>query len=244
MNIQKEDSKKFRDVLNIVVKTLKTYIKNYWWKFLIIAFLLALDLVTKSLIVKFDANGDVIENQVTIIKNVLYILPTANTGAAWSSFSGYTTLLIVLTFVFLAVIIAYDICFKKKSVFFGISTGMIVAGAIGNLIDRLAFGKVRDFIYFSPINFPVFNVADICLTIGIILFVIYMLFLSTKSKDKQSQTVQNNAENNIKNLYLDNTDNDIKSQNISSDNMTLNNNDNNSQNNVNNAGDSDAKDNS
>ena len=148
--------------------------------------------------------------------------------------------IIVLTFIFLAVIVVYDICFKKRSAFFGISTAMIVAGAIGNLVDRLVFGKVRDFIYFSPINFPVFNVADICLTIGIIMFAIYMIFLSTKSNEKQTQTEQNSAEN----INLDNSDNDIESQNILNDDITKINDDNNSQNNINNAGDSDAKDNS
>ena len=181
-----------------VIKTLKAYLKNYWWKLLIVFFLLAVDIVTKSLIVKFDTNGEVIKNLAVIIDNVLYIMPTANEGAAWSILSGKTILLIILTFIFLISIICYDLLFKKKSVFFGISTSLIVTGAIGNLIDRLAFGKVRDFIYFSPINFPVFNVADMCLTVGIILFAIYTVFIMDKNNKKVSQKVSNGCENSNK----------------------------------------------
>ena len=53
---------------------------------------------------------------------------------------------------------------------------MLVSGAIGNLIDRVRFGYVRDFIYFKLINFPVFNVADCYVVIGCILFGILILF--------------------------------------------------------------------
>ena len=53
---------------------------------------------------------------------------------------------------------------------------MILAGAVGNLIDRIMNGFVVDFIYFQIINFPVFNVADICVTLGVIFLIIFLLF--------------------------------------------------------------------
>lgn len=194
MDKQKEENSKLKSTKKIFVDTIKKYIKNYWWKLLIIAFLLAVDIITKSLIVKFDSYGNVILTQTPIIDGVLYIWPTANEGAAWSILYGKTVLLIILTVVFLAMIVVYDVCFKKKSVFFGIATGMIVAGAMGNLIDRIAFGKVRDFIYFSPIDFPVFNVADICLTVGIALFAVYMVV--SMVIEKHNETISQQAENN------------------------------------------------
>ena len=52
-----------------------------------------------------------------------------------------------------------------------------MAGAVGNFIDRLFLGYVRDFIYFRLINFPVFNVADCYVTIGLALFIIMVLFI-------------------------------------------------------------------
>ena len=53
---------------------------------------------------------------------------------------------------------------------------MILAGAVGNLIDRIMNGYVVDFIYFQVINFPVFNVADICVTLGVVFLIIFLLF--------------------------------------------------------------------
>ena len=212
MDKQKEENSKLKSAKELFVSTLKKYIKNYWWKLLIIAFLLVLDIVTKSLIVKFDANGNVIPSQSPIIDGVLYIWPTANEGAAWSILYGKTVLLIILTVVFLAMIVIYDLCFKKRSIFFGFATGMIVAGALGNLVDRIVFGKVRDFIYFSPIDFPVFNVADICLTVGIVLFAVYMIVSMAIEKHNEtlSQKNENNAEKSAdSNLNEENTNNNV-----------------------------------
>lgn len=152
--------------------TIKTYFKNYWWKWIIIAVVLLVDMLTKFLIV----------TEATLIDGVLAITPTKNFGAGFSVLTGKTWLLILITIVFLLVIFAFDLFFKRKSKLLGVATGLIIAGGIGNLIDRLAFGYVRDFIYLEFINFPVFNVADIALTFGVILFAIYILFYMDKNK--------------------------------------------------------------
>lgn len=242
MNQQIVNKNKANDIKNIFVETFKKYAKNYWWKLLIIAFLLVVDIVTKSLIVKFDTNGNVISNQLPIINGVLYIWPTANEGAAWSILYGKTILLIIMTVVFLVMIVIYDLCFKKRSIFFGIATGMIVAGALGNLFDRIVFGKVRDFIYFSPINFPVFNFADICLTVGIMLFAIYMIV--SMIKEKHNETLSQQTDNSAKKNLDSTTNNDNINNNMYQNEMkenVKNKFDTVSQNNI---GDNDAKDNS
>jgi signal peptidase II len=156
--------------------TLKNYFKNYWWKIIIIAVLLSIDMLTKFLLVNETAT------RTNIIDGVLVILPTENYGAGFSLLTGKVMFLIIITIVFLLCIICFDIMFKKKSVMFGISTALIVSGAIGNLIDRIFFGYVRDFIYLEFINFPVFNVADMCLTFGVILLAIYILFVMPKNE--------------------------------------------------------------
>ena len=253
MDKQKEENNNKESFKTIFTNTIKKYIKNYWWKLLIIAFLFAIDLITKGLIVKFDSNGNVVPTQAEIIKDVLYIWPTANEGAAWSILYGKTVFLIILTVVFLAMIIIYDVCFKKKSVFFGISTSMIVAGALGNLFDRIAFGKVRDFIYYSPIDFPIFNVADICLTVGITLFAIYMIVSMAFEKHKEAES-QKEAESaadagNIENIRSENEvdvkdkNNNLSQNGSESEKDGRNNIDTNSQNNIDNAGDDNAKNN-
>ena len=63
---------------------------------------------------------------------------------------------------------------KDKTFRFGLI--LIVAGGIGNIIDRFLLGHVRDFIYFELIDFPVFNIADSCLTIGCVLVIIYVIY--------------------------------------------------------------------
>lgn len=69
-----------------------------------------------------------------------------------------------------------------KYISFNISLSMIIAGGIGNGIDRIRFSYVIDFIYFKAINFPVFNVADIFVTCGAVLFILLILF-KYKEKD-------------------------------------------------------------
>ncbi len=172
-----------------IFNNIKLYFKNYWWKLLIITFLLAVDLITKALIVPQNQET---WQEVEIIKDILVIAPTRNIGAGFSILQGQTWLLITLTVLFIVAITIFDMFYKKKSKLYGISTAIIFAGAVGNLVDRIAFGYVRDFLFFKFINFPVFNVADMALTIGIALLLIYVIFYSGKAKN--NDTKYQNAE--------------------------------------------------
>ena len=174
---------------NKFTQTLKTYFKNYWWKLIIIAVILLVDMLTKFLIV----------SEVNIIDGVLVIMPTKNYGAGFSILSGQTWLLISITVVFLTGLIIFDIMFKRKSTLFGVATGLIIAGGIGNLIDRIFFGYVRDFIYLEFIDFPVFNVADMALTFGVILLAVYILFFNKDKKNAQKHIENNEVKDNSKN---------------------------------------------
>ncbi len=190
------------------MKILKTYLKNYWWKLIIIIVVLFADLLTKALIVRFDEGGNLISFETSLIGNFLVITPATNTGAGFSLFAGKQLLLIISTIIFLLVLIAFDFINKKRSLLYGFATGLILAGAVGNLIDRIAFGFVRDFVYFKFINFPVFNIADISLTIGVALLFLYMIFTSVKER---KQAVKTDCENFVKNEE-ENSNIDIKSQ--------------------------------
>ncbi len=115
---------------------------------------------------------------ITIIKNVFVLQYLENRGAAFGMLQGKRLFFAVIT-VIVAAIIIYIYIFmpvKKKYLPLRIVMIMIFAGAIGNFIDRIAQGYVVDFFYFSLINFPIFNVADIFVTIGAILLVLLILF--------------------------------------------------------------------
>lgn len=119
------------------------------------------------------------------------IVTVHNEGAAWGIFSGSQTFLIILTFVFIIAFIWLMIAEKSKNPLFHVTLGFIFAGSIGNLVDRLAFGYVRDFLHFEFWeSFPVFNVADICLTLGVILLVIYFIVMLVKSKKNKKDNLE------------------------------------------------------
>lgn len=82
------------------------------------------------------------------------------------------TILIVILFV----VMYYKIPWNKHFVWLKVILVLFVAGAIGNLIDRIFLNYVVDFFYFKLINFPIFNVADIYVTVAAILFIIFCLF--------------------------------------------------------------------
>lgn len=146
---------------------LKNYGKNYYfWLVAIIA--LILDQITKYLIViNFDNIGDTLP----LWQNILHLTYVQNTGAAFSFFQGgaswlrWLSLLVSLGLM----IFAWR---EKLSKIEQLAYGFILAGALGNGIDRFLFGYVVDFLDFRLINFPVFNIADMCINIGII-FLIY-----------------------------------------------------------------------
>ena len=108
----------------------------------------------------------------------LYYLPNGNRGAAWGMLEGHQTL-----FVIIATVVVLTICFMiyripedKKYRFLIIALTFIAAGGIGNMFDRIVQGYVVDFIYFSLIDFPIFNVADIYVSVFTCLLALYLIF--------------------------------------------------------------------
>ena len=109
---------------------------------------------------------------------------TRNTGAAFSSFSGFTWLLALVSLA-ASVVIAMLIWKNFFPGFWGkLSLSLILAGAVGNLIDRVVLGFVTDMFATTFIDFAVFNVADICVTVGGFLMILYVLLLWDKDKEK------------------------------------------------------------
>ena len=114
---------------------------------------------------------------ITLIKNVLSLDITMNSGAAWGMFADKEwgqLFFAIVTSIALVAIVVFFIVDKKDSAWLNFSITLISAGALGNMIDRIVFSSVRDFINLQIFNC---NVADIAITIGGIMFVVYFLFM-------------------------------------------------------------------
>lgn len=126
----------------------------------------------------------------------LWVESSFNTGAAFSFLSGKVWLFICISVLSCAVMI-YFICSTKwgLGMYTKISLSLVLGGAIGNLIDRIMLGGVRDFIYLKSINFAIFNVADMAVTVGAIALVISVIIDIIKTNNRKSA---NGTENNWK----------------------------------------------
>lgn len=148
----------------------------------IAAVAILLDQLTKIWIV--GLTGGIEGASLPVLPGVLDFTYVKNTGAAFGIFSGATWVLTVLTVIALAVLVFWVLKNKHKSLFFFISAGMVLGGALGNMIDRVFLGFVRDFIHFN-LPFAVFNVADAFVVVGAILLCIYILFMDPEMKKKE-----------------------------------------------------------
>ena len=111
---------------------------------------------------------------------------TLNKGIAGGLFSGYTPIIIIVTMVMIIFLILFDAKYKPESKLYSIGLGFVIGGAIGNLVDRIFLGGVRDFIVFEFWkDFPTFNVADSFIVIGVIILSIYIIFFSNEKKESK-----------------------------------------------------------
>ena len=109
-----------------------------------------------------------------VIDGVIEFLYTENEGAAFGILQKKQLLFYVLTVIVIGVILySLSKCnLTKHNIPYFVTLILIFSGAIGNFIDRIKNKYVIDFIYFKPINFPVFNFADICITLALIILII------------------------------------------------------------------------
>ena len=142
-----------------------------------IIFVLALiiDRATKQLAMSRLVGKDA----VNVIGEVFQFVYTENAGAAFGIMQNQRIIFYIITALVVALIVYFVVKMPTDSHYtpLGVVLSFVLAGAIGNLIDRVIHHFVVDFIYFSPIDFPVFNVADIYVTLGCIAFVILVIFV-------------------------------------------------------------------
>lgn len=136
---------------------------------------LIIDQITKILVVNSLVPGENIE----IIKNIFSIIYTNNTGAAFSILLGKRIFLIVVAVLIIGVLLYYIKRNKIEKKIDIIALSFVIGGSLGNLIDRIVRGYVIDFISIKigNYNFPIFNVADILIVIGV-----FLLLLSSRRR--------------------------------------------------------------
>lgn len=140
-------------------------------------------------IIKLIISGTMgLGGSISIIPDFFSVSYVENDGAAWSIFSGNRIFLILISVFALILIYSYFFKIKNIKTVEFISYSVLIGGIIGNLWDRLKYGKVIDYLDFKIFgyNFPVFNFADICIVISVILLLIDALI------DKGEKNAKNN----------------------------------------------------
>ena len=133
---------------------------------------LVIDQITKTILENIIKLGTTKQ----IIKNFFYITTVHNDGAAWGIFSNNSIIIIIGTIISFFIIYKFIYGFKKNTRN-NIAFGLVLGGLAGNLCDRLFLGYVRDFLDFIifKYDFPVFNIADVAIVIGVILLIIAII---------------------------------------------------------------------
>lgn len=140
--------------------------------YIIAMILIGLDQLSKYLTVQEIALGEV----VPVIPDVLSLTYIRNSGAAWSILEDQMIFFYVITVVVVGALIYFLHTEGKKSPIASTGIAFIMGGAIGNFIDRLHLKYVIDMIRLEFVNFPIFNVADMALTIGVIILIGYIVY--------------------------------------------------------------------
>ena len=169
----------FKDIVKIgtdvilVNKWKMWYSKDMKKKSLIIATIIVIiDLILKIVIDNILS----INESIQVIPDIFYITKVYNTGAAWSLFEGSGVLLIIIAIVAFFLLLKYQNVFveKKRNT---LAFALIYGGLVGNLIDRVIYGYVIDYlhIYIFGLSFPVFNLADMAIVAGFLLVIIAII---------------------------------------------------------------------
>jgi signal peptidase II len=148
---------------------------------LVMIFIIVLATLSLDQLIKFLITKNLFQNQsIPIIKGIFHITLVHNRGAAFGILKNQIPLFII-TSLFAIILIYFNLKENRQSKSYSIALSLILAGALGNLVDRLFFGYVIDFLDFRI--WPVFNVADSAITIGAILLGWSILFKKNVSRN-------------------------------------------------------------
>ena len=164
--------------------------KKRWWvmliEFLLVGVILVLDLVSKEYICNYLQTQTGL--QADFLKGFIDFQYTENTGAGFGVFAGNTVALSAVTIVVIVGLMGFLMIAQKQNEWLRISLIFVSAGGIGNVVDRLALGYVRDFIRFTfwP-EFAIFNVADSFVTVGAFMLIIVLIIMLVQEGKKNKK---------------------------------------------------------
>ena len=156
--------------------------------FIIALLVIGLDQLTKWFIINNMDFGE----SITVIEDFLYVTSHRNTGAAWGILEGQMWFFYIITVIVIIALIYYMKKATNEGTLFKLSLALMLGGAIGNFIDRVFRKEVVDFIHTYPFgyNFPIFNIADSALVVGVGLLMVYMLFEEKMAKKKEKSNAE------------------------------------------------------
>lgn len=147
---------------------------------LVFCVVLGLDFITKILAIK---NLQPIST-IPILKGIFHLTYVENKGAAFGMFQNARIFLVIAAVLCAIYIVYFLLKSKNKSKLLNMGLVFVLAGAVGNLLDRIFRGFVVDFLDFRLINFPVFNIADIFVCVGALFIMIFIIFFDEKTKEE------------------------------------------------------------
>ncbi|MBP2256129.1 signal peptidase II [Virgibacillus alimentarius] len=151
----------------------------YWYYVITIA-IIGIDQLSKWMVVK---NMEIYD-QITVIENFFYLTSHRNTGAAWGILEGKMNFFYIITVIVVIGVIFYLHKYGKENKLLAVSLSFVLGGAIGNFIDRILHKEVVDFLDFIIFNYdyPIFNIADSALVVGVILLLIFTFMDERKER--------------------------------------------------------------
>lgn len=172
-------------------------IKKRWWVMLIeivaLAVMLVADLLSKKYVAAFLLGKP--GQTYKLIPGFIHLTYSENTGAGFGMLSNSTELLIAVTFIVIIALTVFLILAQKQSEWLRVALLLILGGGIGNLVDRLGLGYVRDFIEYAFLkNFAICNVADVFVTIGAVMLIVVLIVMLVKEGRKNQKEFEKEQE--------------------------------------------------
>ncbi|HOQ69089.1 MAG TPA: signal peptidase II [Anaerolineaceae bacterium] len=173
---------------------MKHFLKKTVWLFVVAASIVTLDQVLKKIVITHLPYGEV-WSPWEWLTPYARIVHWSNTGVAFGMLQGMNPV-----FIGLAVLVSFGIVYyypkiEKKDWMIKLALMMELGGAVGNLVDRIKYGHVIDFI--SVGTFPVWNIADACITVGVIILLLGVWLQEKREKNGKAKTTQEQADNEV-----------------------------------------------
>ena len=202
----KGENRKEKNIFRESFEEIKAYFKDFRFdkphmkaalpffiEILLFAFIITFDLTMKDYLYDFVVNRN--GGYYTVVEGFFALNYSENTGMGFGLGQDSTTGITVMTCIVIVVVIGYLAVFRKDKAYIRIPLVMVAAGGIGNLVDRIALGYVRDFFEFTFMDFAIFNIADSFVTVGAIALIIGLIvMMAVTAKDEKARQAAEEAE--------------------------------------------------